>query len=56
MAYDVTGVHTVPTYLKWMLVFEEPETRKWPTPCCGKNTNTTTTDTKPEAVIDNAAE
>ena len=27
VAYAVTGVATVPTYLKWMLVFEEPETR-----------------------------
>jgi len=27
VAYAVTGVNTVPTYLKWMLVFEEPETR-----------------------------
>ena len=25
--YASTGIHTVPIYLKWMLVFEEPETR-----------------------------
>jgi hypothetical protein len=27
LPYASTGVHTVPIYLKWMLVFEEPETR-----------------------------
>ena len=26
-AYAVTAMHTVPTYLKWMLLYEEPETR-----------------------------
>jgi hypothetical protein len=25
--YASTGIHAVPIYLKWMLVFEEPETR-----------------------------
>ena len=27
LPYAVTGVHTAPMYLKWMLAFEEPETR-----------------------------
>ena len=27
VAYAVTGVATVPTYLKWMLLFEEPESK-----------------------------
>jgi len=26
-AYAATAIHTMPTYLKWMLIFEEPETR-----------------------------
>jgi len=27
VTYAATGVHAVPAYLKWMLVFEEPETK-----------------------------